>query len=366
MTKMSNFKFRVIVIPIVAFLTVVVLVGTILANIYPAALDWYLGRGERHVVETDGVSKEDVEFYENKYDDPYSALLASAAMSEKIGDEGEVLLKNIEGTLPLAAKSEVTPFGYGYINPTYGGTGSGKVDASKEYVVTAEKALHEYFTVNETVEKKMKSAPVVKLSGETVQGQDVEGYRGADQRIHLFDESIYAGTESSCADTTGIVFISRNGGEGNDMFRDYENGYADGNASLSDAGAERKSYARIFKKGLRKDGSHNKFARAHGVGGTSERRRHRRGALDRQRGSSGHGFHVPHTFGRGQPFRQNGGYMGGGFHERSDSRKLRRVRFDIYQSRYGGQAQQFRQRLHRVRRGYLHGLPLLRDSCGGR
>lgn len=252
MTKMSNFKFRVIVIPIVAFLTVVILVGTILANIYPAALDWYLGRGARHVVEIDGVSKEDVEFYENKYDNSYDALLASAEMSERIGDEGEVLLKNINGTLPLAAKSKVTPLGYGYLNPTYGGTGSGKVDASKDYVVTAEKALHEYFTVNEAVEKKMKSASVTKLSGKTVQGQDVEGYRGADQRIHLFPENVYTGLESSCADSVGIVFISRNGGEGNDMFRDYENGYTDGTRHYLALAASEKATIEFSKRACSK------------------------------------------------------------------------------------------------------------------
>ena len=56
MAKMSNFKFRVIVIPIIAFLAVAVLIATILANVYPATLDWYLGRGEKHIVTISGVS----------------------------------------------------------------------------------------------------------------------------------------------------------------------------------------------------------------------------------------------------------------------------------------------------------------------
>lgn len=229
MAKMSNFKFRVIVIPIIAFLAVAVLIATILANVYPATLDWYLGRGEKHIVTISGVSAEDTEYYENKYDgDSYAALLASAEMSGRVGDEGEVLLKNISNTLPLAKGDKVTPFGYGYVNPTYGGTGSGKVDASKDYVVTAEEALNEYFTVNKTAEDKLKAAQVMKLSGPTVQGQDVEGYRGADQRIHYFPASTYSGLEESCAGTVGLVFISRNGGEGNDMFRDVANGYDDG------------------------------------------------------------------------------------------------------------------------------------------
>lgn len=228
MAKMSNFKFRVIIIPIAAFLSVAVLIATIMANIYPAALDWYLGRGEKHVVEVSGVAKADTEYYENLYENSYDALLASAEMSGKVGNEGEVLLKNIGDTLPIAKNSKVTPFGYRYVSPIYGGTGSGKVDASKDYVVTAEEALNEYFDVNKTVENKLKSSTVRKLSGEKVQGQDVEGYRGADQRIHNFPASIYDGLESSCDGTTGVVFIGRNGGEGSDLFRDYTTGYTDG------------------------------------------------------------------------------------------------------------------------------------------
>ena len=228
MAKMSSFKFRVIVIPVVAFFAVVVLVATILANVYSSSLDWYLGRGEKHIVEVSDVKREDTEFYENKYENSYDALLASADMSGRIGDEGEVLLKNRKGTLPLAKNASVTPLGYGYVDPVYGGTGSGKVDASKDYVVTAEEALNEYFKVNQAVENKMKRSSAVKLSGKTVQGQDIEGYRGADQRIYNFPTSIYEGLEDSCKGTAGIVFISRKGGEGNDLFSDYENGYYDG------------------------------------------------------------------------------------------------------------------------------------------
>ena len=54
MKRMSNFKFRVILIPIVAFFVVACLIGTIVANMYSGALDWQLGMGEKHIVQVDG------------------------------------------------------------------------------------------------------------------------------------------------------------------------------------------------------------------------------------------------------------------------------------------------------------------------
>lgn len=248
MARMSNFKFRVILLPIIAFLIIIVLLATIMANIYPAALDWYLGRGTKHVVEIEGVAREDTEYYKNNFKSSYDALLASADMSGQIGNEGEVLLKNINGTLPIVKKSNVTPFGRRYVDPVYGGTGSGKVDASKDYVVTAEEALNEYFSVNKNVENKLKNSTVQKLSGEKVQGQDTEGYRGSDERIHNYPVSIYSGLESSCSGTAGIVFIGRSGGEGSDQFRDHTTGYYDGtkhHLALTTAEKEMLQFAKI-------------------------------------------------------------------------------------------------------------------------
>lgn len=46
---------------------------------------------------------------------------------QEIAEEGIVLLKNEENTLPLAADSNLNVFGWASTNPCYGGTGSGSL-----------------------------------------------------------------------------------------------------------------------------------------------------------------------------------------------------------------------------------------------
>lgn len=50
-------------------------------------------------------------------------------LCEKIAEEGIVLLKNEDKTLPLKEKN-INVFGWASTNPCYGGTGSGSVDTS--------------------------------------------------------------------------------------------------------------------------------------------------------------------------------------------------------------------------------------------
>lgn len=55
--KMSNEKFRVIVLPIVAIIVVLMIVLSMAANTYSAQLDMALGRGQRHVVDADNIGR---------------------------------------------------------------------------------------------------------------------------------------------------------------------------------------------------------------------------------------------------------------------------------------------------------------------
>lgn len=73
--KMSNEKFRVIVLPIVAIIVVLMIVLSMAANTYSAQLDMALGRGQRHVVDADNISEEATEYYDVLFPNPDAGKL---------------------------------------------------------------------------------------------------------------------------------------------------------------------------------------------------------------------------------------------------------------------------------------------------
>ena len=135
--KMSNEQFRIIVMPIIAIVLILAIVLTVAANTYSASLDMVLGKGERHVENISNLSPEAAEYYEAKFPNPTAGTLANedpptdieeasrrdaAKTALMVAEEGITLLKN-NGVLPLAKGTNVTPFGYRYIEPIWGGSG---------------------------------------------------------------------------------------------------------------------------------------------------------------------------------------------------------------------------------------------------
>lgn len=233
--KMSNFTFRAIWIPIVAFLFVFIFAGTIVANVFRDSLDTYLGMGTRSVMGTDlSIKDEDKDYYQAMYGKIEDARDASFAVSTQISDEGIVLLKN-NGTLPVNKKdtvspATVTPFGFFYLNPVYGGVGSGNVDVSEDYVYTAVKGINEYFNVNNLTVTAMQNAKPQRLAGDGAGWVDT-GMFPVKQEIEYYAASVYDtdAVRASCRGTVGLVFIGRPGGEGSDLYSGRDrNGYADG------------------------------------------------------------------------------------------------------------------------------------------
>lgn len=225
--KMSNKKFRFIVIPVIVVIVVLIVVFNILCAYWAQTFDWVFGRGE--AAQSGGAEGLDTEYYDNVYGKDTAGQLeardAGADVTEAICDEGIVLLKN-DGALPLAKKTKVTPFGYRYIDPIYGGVGSGRITV-EDYFSRLEPMMEEYLDVNSTVVGKMKSAKVTYLGedGYATADEDRGDYDGATATIAEFDPS----TVYSAADVggykTGIVFVGRDGGEGDDL---KTTGYHDG------------------------------------------------------------------------------------------------------------------------------------------
>ena len=230
--KMSNKKFRMIVIPILAVLLVLAIALTVAAYTYSAALDLALGRGARHVVNVDNVPDAATEYYTPLFPQENAGTLANgdpptemeeksrneaAKTALKVAEEGVTLLKN-DGVLPLAKQSDVTPFGYRYVEPIWGGSGSAATNMNFDYVVTAEEALAMNFKVNAAVVDKMKAAKPVTMNGTSVGDYEFSAEGTTNMSVLEYDASVYAGAEASCGGTTGIVFIGRLGLEGNDLW----------------------------------------------------------------------------------------------------------------------------------------------------
>lgn len=249
--KMSNEKFRIIVVPIVAIILILAIVLSMAANTYSASLDLVFGKGERHVVDVDDVSEEATQYYDVQFPNPDVGKLENAdpptAIEEqsrneaaktalKVAEEGVTLLKN-DGILPLAKNSKVTPFGYRYLEPIWGGSGSAATNMNFDYVVTAEEALEQNYSVNETVVEKMRAATPLELMGDVANAPANATYSNSgstNMSIFEYDPSVYDGTQNSCKDTVGVVFVGRLGLEGNDMWAlPYEDGTAQHSLQLT-------------------------------------------------------------------------------------------------------------------------------------
>ena len=248
--KMSNKRFMAIMIPVIVFLVAAMITVTCVMNYFGLVMDKVFGQGARHIVNVEGTETWDTQYYDVKYDTSDEALKAASDKSKEVCDEGYVLLKNAQkngkNMLPLAEKSKITPFGFHYTHPVYSILGSGSVydemgygnsgpynsayNCTNKYSVTMSEAIKSNFTVNATVEQRMNDSEYVKVDaaeGTTPckEFPNVNQCEGGNTYLYQYDPSIFSGTEDSCADTTGLVFIGRDAGEGGDLKFD---AYADG------------------------------------------------------------------------------------------------------------------------------------------
>ncbi len=223
--KMSNKKFRTILIVVMAILTVLCLIVNIAANVMAATIDTYLGAGEKYISTPNDVNNLDANYYKTSYANNNESKEAAYQVARRVAEEGSVLLKN-NGILPMADGSTVTPFGYAYLNPIYGQLTSG---GSAKWVidpVTPEQGLSA-FNIDTSAADLMKAAgdpeKIIEAPG-TREAGTAGSILGGDCVIYEYNPSIYDGM-SAASGSVGIVFITRSGQEGQDQKFD---AYADG------------------------------------------------------------------------------------------------------------------------------------------
>jgi beta-glucosidase len=136
------------------------------------------------------------------------------ALAEQIAEEGIVLLENKEGFLPLSGISNLNIFGWSSVNPCYGGTGSGSLNASYPLVSLLEGLENAGFNLN------------AELSGFYTAyrvGRPVIGIREADWTLPEPPVDTYPIELLENArnfSNTALVVITRVGGEGLDLPQD--------------------------------------------------------------------------------------------------------------------------------------------------
>ena len=117
---------------VTACLTALVVTGSIIANECEVQLNSFLGTSSTKIVTNlpEGVTEEGyVRYYDSKYSTLAELKAAGNAKVREVEGEGIVLMKNENSVLPLAAGAKVSLVGVTAMDPVYGGTGSGAVDA---------------------------------------------------------------------------------------------------------------------------------------------------------------------------------------------------------------------------------------------
>ena len=223
--KMSNRAFRAILIPILVLVTLICVVLNVAASVMQNVLDIYVATGKISIDTPEDKKDWDSDYYRTDYKDNNESRDAAYEVAKKVSEEGSVLLKN-DGILPLAKGSSVMPFGNGYLNPIYGQQTSGGSAKWVKDPVTPEEGLSE-FVINSTAADAMKQAgdpeALTEAAG-TKSAGDAGSMLGGDCRIYEYDPAVYDGL-TKAQDTTGMVFITRSGQEGQDQKFD---AYSDG------------------------------------------------------------------------------------------------------------------------------------------
>ena len=239
--KMSSKKFNAIWSAVIAVLVVLAIVVTFVTDYFKASLDNYLGKGNLVIDAIPGSENWDTNFYNQMFTNITDAREKnSAAVALKIAEEGITLLKNND-VLPLAKGAAVTPYGLRYVDPIFGGVGTGNVDVSMDYVDTAVEVMIEYFTIDPTVQSKLENGTHYYLPAPTTPGAaedwtsekpttssstmfEYHSWLDEFDPAEVYDDAFLSASQG----TVGIVFLGRVGGESNDVYYGQNGAYADG------------------------------------------------------------------------------------------------------------------------------------------
>lgn len=180
---------------LLSLLGVVTIVANVALNMFVNVVDTYFApsyANDKKIADAEEVSKD---------------------LVTRIQEEGSVLLENKEQTLPLKKSSKVNVFGISSVAITYGGSGSGAADESRN--INLQQGLENAgFEVNSELTDFYKGQLPKK------EGGNIFSLNGGDYNIYEPSQDKYTDglmDKAKSFSDTAIVVISRNGGEGADL-----------------------------------------------------------------------------------------------------------------------------------------------------
>lgn len=190
---------------ITAGLCAIVFTGNVIAGECAGQINSALGTATSKVVSTLAVGETEgyARYFESKYNSIAELKAAGEAKVREVEGEGIVLLKNDNNILPLKEGSDVALVGVTILDPVYGGTGSGAVDAN---------GAANYYDV-------------MTQAGYNVVDKELLDYyveKEAKRNAHEIGEIKWSKVKKNNGDTIGngedvIFVVGRVGGEGNDV-----------------------------------------------------------------------------------------------------------------------------------------------------
>lgn len=217
----------------VASLLVITLGGTSIANSHAMEINTRLGTSNYKLVEKEGEPVSDGTYFDSEFDELGDLIEEKAALAEQLSEEGSVLLKNEEQTLPLDKETEaITLWGMNSHVPTLGGmigssTGYDKESGQKCY--NLEDALAEKdFQINSEMmnfyagEKAMAYARGNGHGLNPSFGMSYENsslYNVGEIPASLYTDDIL----KSADDTAAVIVLSRDNSEAADYHPDMKN-----------------------------------------------------------------------------------------------------------------------------------------------
>ena len=229
MTKVKNGKGRLWrgLTSTSAVLLVFAVAGTQTAMTYTGTINSYLGTTTSKVVQPAGVSSDDTVYFTSEFGELNAENLQSlitATYEESVLEEqeGAVLLRNEDQTLPLASDSHVTLFGHAVVQPVYepGGANSAAADTGT-YVVDLHDALTEAgFSVNESLYDAYADSSTTRVASNNLQvsgGPNSDGSANdapvlGEEPASFYTDELKASWDNDFHDAA-IVMLAREGGE---------------------------------------------------------------------------------------------------------------------------------------------------------